>query len=360
MILLDRDTRAIVQGITGRIGSVQTKWMLEYGTRLVAGVTPGKGGQQVHGLPVYDNMAQAVAAQGANASVIFVPAPAALAAVAEALAAGLELVVVITEHVPVHDSLQMKRLARQHGAWLLGPNCPGLLTPGVGKLGIMPGNLFQPGPVGVVGRSATLTYEVAGNLSAAGLGQSTAVGVGGDMVTGARFRDVLALFESDPATAAVAMVGEIGGSAEEEAAAFIKEMSKPVVALIAGRQAPGGEETGSRRCYHPRRPGHPPEQGNGPPRGRRRRRRLPRRGSQAAKGAAGVGQGLSVCNCQSFRNSPPCVGEGPGERSGTLLVPSCPASRTPSIGPLPLSPSPTRGGGTRLEVPPYATTRRAR
>ncbi|MHB1134614.1 MAG: succinate--CoA ligase subunit alpha [Chloroflexota bacterium] len=244
MILLDRNTRGIVQGVTGRIGSVQTKWMLEYGTRLVAGVTPGKGGQEVHGLPVYDTVQAAVAEQGANASVIFVPAPFVQAAVAEALAAGLKLVVVVTEHVPVHDSLQMKRLAQQHGAWLLGPNCPGLLTPGVGKLGIMPGNLFQPGPVGVVGRSATLTYEVAGNLSAAGLGQSTAVGVGGDMVTGARFRDVLQLFEADPATAAVALVGEIGGSAEEEAAAFIKEMSKPVVALIAGRNAPAEKKLG--------------------------------------------------------------------------------------------------------------------
>lgn len=244
MILLDHNTRAIVQGITGRIGSVQTKWMLEYGSAVLAGVTPGKGGQQVHGLPVYDTVKEAVARHGVNASVIFVPAPHALGAVVEALEAGLQLVVVITEHVPVHDSLKMKRQAQLHGAWLLGPNCPGLLTPGVGKLGIMPGNLFTPGPVGVVGRSATLTYEVCGNLSAAGLGQSTAVGVGGDMVTGARFRDVLRLFEADPATEAVVMVGEIGGTAEEEAAEFIKEMRKPVVALIAGRNAPAEKKLG--------------------------------------------------------------------------------------------------------------------
>ncbi|MCL5109981.1 MAG: succinate--CoA ligase subunit alpha [Chloroflexi bacterium] len=244
MILLDQNTRGIVQGVTGRVGSVQTKWMVEYGSSLVAGVTPGKGGQTVHGLPVYDTVQETVERHGANASVIFVPAPAAKAAVQMALEVGLKLVVVITEHVPVHDSLAMKRMAQEHGAWLLGPNCPGLLTPSVGKLGIMPGNLFRPGPVGVVGRSATLTYEVAGNLSAAGLGQSTAVGVGGDMVTGSRFLDVLRLFEADPQTEAVALVGEIGGTAEEEAARFIKEMTKPVVALIAGRNAPVEKKLG--------------------------------------------------------------------------------------------------------------------
>jgi succinyl-CoA synthetase alpha subunit len=244
MILLDHSLRGIVQGITGRIGSVQTKWMLEYGTCLVAGVTPGKGGQEVEGLPVYDTVSEAKTRHGATASVVFVPAPFAMAAMDEALEAGIKLVVVITEHVPVHDSLRMKRRADECGAWMLGPNCPGLLTPGVGKLGIMPGNLFSPGPVGLVGRSATLTYEVAGNLSAAGYGQSTAVGVGGDMVTGTRFADVLKLFEADQSTDAVVMVGEIGGTAEEEAARFIPVMSKPVVALIAGRAAPPEKKLG--------------------------------------------------------------------------------------------------------------------
>ncbi len=243
-ILLDSNTRAIVQGITGRIGSVQTKWMLECGTRLVGGVTPGKGGQEVHGLPVFDTVRQAVDATGANASVIFVPAPGALMAALDAIDAGLKLVVIITEHVPTHDSIAIKQMARRAGAWVLGPNCPGLLTPGVGKLGIMPVNLFKPGPVGVAGRSATLSYEIAGNLTLAGLGQSTAVGIGGDPVTGTRFVDVLRLFEADPQTEAVVMVGEIGGSAEEEAAELIPQMKKPVVAFIAGRAAPAGKKLG--------------------------------------------------------------------------------------------------------------------
>ena len=243
-ILLDRDTRAIVQGITGRIGSVQTRWMLDCGTRLVGGVTPGKGGQEVHGLPVFNTVYQAVDATGANASVIFVPAPFTKDAALEAISAGLRLVVIVTEHVPTRDSIVIKHTARQAGCWVLGPNCPGLLTPGVGKLGIMPANLFVPGPVGVVGRSATLSYEIAGNLTLAGLGQSTAVGIGGDPVTGARFVDVLRLFEADPETAAVVMVGEIGGTAEEEAAEYIREMTKPVVAFIAGRAAPPGRKLG--------------------------------------------------------------------------------------------------------------------
>ncbi len=243
-ILIDHNTRTLIQGITGRVGAVQTRWMLDYGTRIVGGVTPGKSGQLVHGVPVYDTVREAAEREGANASVIFVPAPHAKAAVVEAIEAGIALVVVITEHVPVHDSLYLKRRAQACGAVLLGPNCPGLLTPGVGKLGIMPGNLFRPGPIGVVGRSATLTYEVAGNLSAAGFGQSTAVGVGGDMVAGTRFVDVLRRFEADPATEAVVMVGEIGGTAEEEAAEYVKTMRKPVVALIAGRSAPPEKKLG--------------------------------------------------------------------------------------------------------------------
>ena len=243
-ILIDRGTRALVQGITGRVGSMQTKWMLDYGTRVVAGVTPGKGGQEVHGLPVYDSVREAVERTGATASVIFVPAPFAKAAALEAMEAGLGLVVVITEHVPAHDSLYLKRRAQQLGCTLVGPNCPGILRPGVGKLGIMPGNLFAPGPIGVVGRSATLSYEVAGQLTLAGLGQSTAVGVGGDAVTGLRLADVLWLFETDADTRAVVVVGEIGGDAEEEAARVVREMSKPVVAFIAGRAAPPGRKLG--------------------------------------------------------------------------------------------------------------------
>ena len=243
-ILLDENTRGIVQGITGRIGRVQTKWMLEYGTKLVAGVTPGKGGQRVEGLPVYNTVREAVEKHGANASVIFVPAPFAKEAALEAIEASLKLVVIITEFMPIHDTMEIKRRAKLAGVRVLGPNCPGLLTPGVGKLGIMPGNLFTAGPIGIVGRSATPSYEITGMLTEAGLGQSTAVGIGGDPVMCTSFLDVLELFEADEHTAAVVMIGEIGGTAEEEAAAFIGRMSKPVVAFIAGRAAPPGKRLG--------------------------------------------------------------------------------------------------------------------
>ncbi|HID87544.1 MAG TPA: succinate--CoA ligase subunit alpha [Anaerolineae bacterium] len=243
-ILLDKDTKGIVQGITGRVGRVQTKWMLEYGTKLVAGVTPGKGGQRVEGLPVYDTVWEAVEKHGANASVIFVPAPFAKEAALEAIEAGLKLVVIITEFMPVHDTMEIKRRAKLAGVRVLGPNCPGLLTPGVGKLGIMPGNLFTPGPVGIVGRSATLSYEISGMLTEMGLGQSTVVGVGGDPVMCTSFPEVLELFEADEHTAAVVMIGEIGGTGEEEAAAFIQKMGKPVVTFIAGRAAPPGKRLG--------------------------------------------------------------------------------------------------------------------
>ncbi len=243
-ILLDSDTRAIVQGITGRIGSMQTKWMLEYGTSIVGGVTPGKGGQEVHGVPVYDSVAEAVSETEANASVSFVPAPHVKEAAFEALDNGLKLLAIITEFVPVHDSLAIKNRAKKAEAWIIGPNCPGLLTPGVGKLGIMPGNLFREGHIGLAGRSATLSYEVAGHITAAGRGQSTAVGIGGDVVTGARFLDILRLFEADAQTEAVVTVGEIGGDSEEEAAIYIPRMTKPVVAFIAGRAAPPGKRLG--------------------------------------------------------------------------------------------------------------------
>lgn len=243
-ILLDAATRAIVQGITGKVGRAQAHWMLRAGTRLVAGVTPGRGGEVVEGLPVYDTAAEAVARHGANASVSFVPAPSAREAALEALDAGLKLVVIVTEHIPVRDTMEIKAQARRLGATVIGPNCPGILVPGVGKLGIMPANIFRSGCIGVVGRSATLSYEVAANLSEAGLGQTAAVGIGGDPVACTGFVEILRLFEADEATQGVALVGEIGGSAEEQAAEYIATMRKPVVAFIAGRSLPPGRRFG--------------------------------------------------------------------------------------------------------------------
>jgi succinyl-CoA synthetase alpha subunit len=239
-ILLDKDVRGIVQGITGRVGKAQTHWMLQAGTRLVAGVTPGRGGQQIEGLPVYDTVVEAADEQGANASVIFVPAPFARDAAFEALDAGLRLIVVVTEHIPMRDTMEIKARARRMRATVVGPN----FVPGLGKLGIMPANIFEPGAIGVVGRSATLSYEVIGNLTEAGLGQTAAVGIGGDPVVCTGFSHVLELFEADEATRGVVLVGEIGGSAEEEAAEYIAGMSKPVVALIAGRAVPPGRRFG--------------------------------------------------------------------------------------------------------------------
>jgi succinyl-CoA synthetase alpha subunit len=246
-LLLDSSTRAIVQGITGKVGQAQTHWMLAAGTPLVAGVTPGRGGQVVEGLPVYDTVADAVHQEGANASVIFVPAAGAREAVFEAIDGGLRLIVVVTEYIPVRDTMEFKARARRAGATVIGPNCPGLFVPGVGKLGIMPASIFRSGTpqgVGVVGRSATLSYEVIANLAGAGWGQTAAVGIGGDPVVCTDFVEVLELYEADPATLGVALVGEIGGSAEERAAAFIATMRKPVVALIAGRAAPPGRRFG--------------------------------------------------------------------------------------------------------------------
>ncbi len=244
-ILLDTSIRGIVQGATGRVGRVQTRWMLREGTPLVAGTSPGKGGQEVEGLPIYDHVAEAVERQGANASVIFVPAANAREAALEAIEARLRLVVIVTEHIPVHDALEIKARAAQAGVRVIGPNCPGLLVPGVGKLGIMPGNLFRPGPIGVVGRSATLSYEIVANLTDCGLGQTAAVGIGGDPVVCTDFVEVLKLFEADEATRGVVLVGEIGGAAEEAAAQYIRErMTKPVVAFIAGRSLPPGRRFG--------------------------------------------------------------------------------------------------------------------
>lgn len=243
-LLLDKDTRAIVQGITGKVGQAQTHWMLQAGTPLVAGVTPGRGGQRVEGLPVYDTVAEAMRQEGAQASVVFVPASAARDAVIEGIDAGLRLIVIVTEHIPMRDTMEIKSRAQTARTTVIGPNCPGIFVPGAGKLGIMPTSIFARGNIGVVGRSATLSYEVIANLTGAGLGQTAAVGIGGDPVVCTEFTDVLRLFEADPATHAVAMVGEIGGSAEERAAEFIATMTKPVVALIAGRAAPPGRRFG--------------------------------------------------------------------------------------------------------------------
>ncbi len=246
-ILVDRNTRLLVQGVTGREGEFHTRQTLEYGTQVVAGVTPGKGGQFACDgrIPVFDTVQEAVEATGANTSVIYVPAPFAPDAILEAADAGLKLIVCITEGIPVSEMIRVKAYLDMKGARLIGPNCPGLLTPGQAKVGIMPGHIARPGPVGVVSRSGTLTYEVVAALTARGIGQTTCVGIGGDPIIGTRFVDVLALFEADPETKAVVLIGEIGGNDEEIAARFIAErMTKPVVAFIAGRTAPPGKRMG--------------------------------------------------------------------------------------------------------------------
>lgn len=244
-ILIDRHTRVVVQGITGREGEFHTRQMLAYGTRVVAGVTPGKGGTRVLDVPVFETVAQARDEAGANASIIFVPAPFAADAALEAIEAGLSPVVIITEGIPALDMVRVVARARERGVRVIGPNCPGVISPGESLVGILPGRVFMPGPVGIVSRSGTLTYEVVHQLSRAGVGQSTCVGVGGDPVIGTRFVDVLALFERDPQTRAVVLIGEIGGTDEEEAASFIRGgMEKPVVAFISGRSAPPGKRMG--------------------------------------------------------------------------------------------------------------------
>jgi succinyl-CoA synthetase alpha subunit len=244
-ILVDKQTRLLVQGITGREGSFHTAQMVEYGTSVVAGVTPGGLGKSVAGAPVFNTVADAVAVTGANASIIYVPARFASDAIYEAVAAGIPLVVCITEGIPILEMVPVYDYVKCNGARLIGPNCPGLITPGEAKVGIMPGFIHQPGPVGLVSRSGTLTYEVVDALTRAGLGQTTAVGIGGDPIIGTSFVDVLALFEADPATEAIVMIGEIGGSDEEDAARFIAEnVSKPVVGFIAGQTAPPGKRMG--------------------------------------------------------------------------------------------------------------------
>ncbi|MCE2802300.1 MAG: succinate--CoA ligase subunit alpha [Gemmatimonadota bacterium] len=245
-VFIDKHTKLVVQGITGRDGSFHAKQMMEYGTQVVAGVTPGKGGQRFEGtVPIFNTVADAVQATGANTSVIYVPPPFAADAIMEAAASGVSLVVCITEGVPVLDMTKVYPFVKERGVRLIGPNCPGLITPGESKVGIIPGRICTPGPVGVVSRSGTLTYEVVYQLTRAGIGQTTCVGIGGDPINGTNFIDCLAAFEKDPATKAIAMMGEIGGTDEQEAAEFIRtQMKKPVVGFIAGQTAPPGRRMG--------------------------------------------------------------------------------------------------------------------
>ena len=245
-IFVNADTRLVVQGITGRDGSFHSRQMIEYGTRVVAGVTPGKGGQTFEGtVPIFHTVAEAVAQAGANTSVIYVPPALAAGAIAEAADAGIRFIVCITEGIPVLDMARVMPYVREKGARLLGPNCPGLITPGVAKVGIIPGSICAPGRVGLVSRSGTLTYEVVNHLTRHGIGQSTCVGIGGDPVIGTNFIDVLAAFQDDPETDAIVMMGEIGGTDEQKAAAFVTQrVRKPVVGFIAGQTAPKGRRMG--------------------------------------------------------------------------------------------------------------------
>jgi len=245
-IIVDENTRAIVQGITGTQGSFHTKLMLEYGTKVVAGVTPGKGGTEVHGVPVYDTVKEAVEEHEANASIIFVPAPFAADAALEAIENGLKTVVIITEHIPIKDAVEVMARAKERNVTVIGPNTPGIITPNKCKLGIMPAHIFKPGIIGIASRSGTLTYEIAASLTRAGFGQSTCLGLGGDPIVGLNFIDALEMFRRDEQTRAVVLIGEIGGNLEEIAAEYIVKEAypKPVVAFVAGKTAPPGKRMG--------------------------------------------------------------------------------------------------------------------
>ncbi|WP_347490973.1 succinate--CoA ligase subunit alpha [Desulfoscipio sp. XC116] len=243
-IIINEKTNVIVQGITGNQGRFHARQMIAYGTKVVGGVSPGKGGQEVEGVPVYDTVNAACEEQQVDASVLFIPAPFAKDAAFEAITAGIKVLVIVTEHIPVHDEMEIVEFARRKGTTVVGPNTFGIVSSGKCKIGIPPNQFFVEGPIGVVARSGTLTYEIVGNLTANGFGQSTVVGLGGDRVVGLSFVSVLEKFEKDPKTKAVVLVGEIGGNAEEEASLYIKKMTKPVVAYIAGKSAPPGKRMG--------------------------------------------------------------------------------------------------------------------
>ena len=244
-VLVNSETRVLVQGITGSQGQLHTRVCKDYGTNIVSGVTPGKGGQDFEGVPIFNTVKQAVEATWANATMIFVPPPFAADAIIEAAAVKIPLIVAITEGVPFQDMVRAINYVKRQGVRLIGPNCPGVITPGECKIGIMPGSIHQPGKIGVVSRSGTLTYEAVGQLSGVGLGQSTCIGIGGDPVNGTNFIDCLRMFQDDPGTEAIVMIGEIGGDAEEKAAAFVKEyVTKPIISFIAGQTAPPGRRMG--------------------------------------------------------------------------------------------------------------------
>ncbi len=244
-IIVDDNTRVVVQGITGYQGSYHSKAMMEFGTKVVAGTSPGKGGEMVNNIPVFDSVSEAMDATGANTSCVFVPAPFCKDAALEAIEAGIKTLVVVTEHLPVLDAIHFVSVARSRGITVIGPNCPGLASPGKAKVGILPNKIFKKGNIGVVSKSGTLTYEIVNSITERGLGQSTCVGIGGDRVTGTSFIDILERFEADKQTKQIVLVGEIGGTAEEEAAEYIKEdVDKPVVAYVAGRTAPPGKRMG--------------------------------------------------------------------------------------------------------------------